>query len=242
MSQEATDVQATAPAAPAAVPAEPVIKPAAVEPPAVAPKTDDDEIAYEETGDARMDYALGFVARAGFDADHPAIIAASEGNFGLLKAALAEKGVAGWEQAVALGEEAYKDIVAKEGEKIETIRANVLEVAEQNGVDWEAAVEFARGHGDEQEIAKINELMADPFTAKIAALYITTAYRNNSDVDVPPQRQAVKPEAVPGNPGVSGGSLTRAEFAAEAGKLHKRMGDAYVQSQEYRALAARLQR
>src|SRR5690606_29641493 len=68
------------------------------------------EIEFEATGDPGLDYALSFIARAGIDDQHPAFIAAANGDFGLLKATLAEKGLPGWEQAIALGEKAYQGI------------------------------------------------------------------------------------------------------------------------------------
>lgn len=252
MSQEtaAPEVEATAPAAPAttniapAAPVAPVAPEPAPTPEPEKPKGKEKEepIEFEQTGNARLDYALSFVARAGIDAEHPALVAAANGDFGLLKATLAEKGVAGWEQAVALGEEALGEIRKAETEKVEQVQQSVLQVAEAVGVDWEAAVSYAKETATEEEVAKINGLFADPFTAKIAALYITHAYKGGAAGDIPPAKSAVKENAAPVTGGQQGGTLSRAEFAAEAGKLHKKFGDSYNQTPEYKALAQRLQR
>lgn len=197
---------------------------------------------YEPTGDPGLDYALSFLARAGIDDEHPAFQAAANGDFGLLKATLAEKGVPGWEQAVALGEKALENIRAKEAETIKAVQESVLQVAEGVGVDWEAAVAHAKETGEPEQIEKLNSLFADPFTAKVAALYITHAYANAPGVDVPAKRTAVKEDAAPAPAGAQGGTLTRAEFAHEAGKLYRKFGDNAQSTPEYRALAARLQR
>lgn len=232
---------APAPAAPAPAPAAPAPAPAAAPAPAPTEPTVE-EFEFEETGDPGLDYALSFVARAGIDADHPALVAASQGNFTLLEVALAEKGVPGWEQAIALGKRALEGIQTKEAEVVKQVQASVTQVAEALGVDWEAAVTHARENATEEEAAKINELFKDPVTAKMAALWVSYAYTNAAGVSIAPSKQAVAPDAPSVAAPATGGTLTRAEFAAEAGKLHKKFGDAYNQTPEYRALANRLQR
>lgn len=240
-----TDEVVVAPAAPA--PAAPVLPavsapvPAVTEP-VVKPAPAAEAIQYEATGDPGLDYALGFIAKAGIDDQHPALIAASNGDFGLLKAFLAEKGIAGWEQAIALGEKAYEGLAAKASAEAAQIGESVVQVAAGLGVDWEDAVVHAREHGTDEEIAAINDALKNPATAKMAALWVTYNYANAAGTTVAPAKSAVKPEAAP--TGLPGGQapLTRVEFSNEVGKLHKRMGDAYTASPEYRALAARLQR
>ena len=160
MSQENAEVQApeVATVAPEAT-AKPTAKGA--EPPANPELTKQEPtevIEYEPTGNARLDYTLSFIARAGIDADHPAMIAAAEGDLGLLKATLAEKGVQGWEQAIKLGEEALEELRKGEEEKLEQVRQSVVQVADALGVDWEAAVTYARENGAPEEIEKINGL------------------------------------------------------------------------------------
>lgn len=214
------------------------------EPPAPAPdpKGKAEPVEYEPTGDPGLDYALSFLGKAGYHDDHPAIQAASQGDFGLLKAELASKDIAGWEQALALAERAYETAQGEAAKVQEAVQESVTLVAESLGVDWEAAVEFARETATPEEIETINKMFSDPYTAKMAALWVSHAYSSNPNTSVPPAREPVKPNAIPAEGNTSQGTLTRAEFAAEAGKLHKRFGDSYTTSPEYKALARRLQR
>lgn len=244
-----------APVAPAAPPAAPVPsldlgQPAPVPAPAaapVAPAAKDDPKAppvptYEPTGDAGLDYSLSFVAKAGFAEDHPAMVAAFKGDFGLLKAELAQKGIPGWEQAVALGEQAYKKFSDEAAADIKAVGETVLATAAQVGVDWEDTVKWAKENGTQDELAAINDMLAKPGTAKIAAFYLTSQYANSGKVSVPPQRQAAKPDAVAeSGPANSSTPITRVEFAREAGNLQRKYGDEkYMQSAEYQALYRRL--
>ena len=67
---------------------------AAATTPAPNPDTSN-EFAYDATGDAGLDYALNFVGKLGYGDTHPAIMAAQKGDFSLIRAELATKGVAG---------------------------------------------------------------------------------------------------------------------------------------------------
>lgn len=198
-------------------------------------------IEFEPTGDPGLDFALGFIGRAGIGHDHPAMIAAEGGDFSLLKAELGTKGIAGWEQAVALGEKAYGEASKANEARVEAVGKAVLEVAGQVGVDWEQAVVWAKANGSPDELAKVNELMADPFTAKMAALYIASNYANADGVEKVPTKAAVSTTAAPAPP-VSGGPLSRAEYRAGLSKLRETMGDSYITSPQATALYRRLQK
>jgi hypothetical protein len=233
----ATEVpQAPTPATPVPVPA-PV--PVSIAPEPVAPKAQDPK--QESTGDPGLDYALGFVNKAGITEDHPAMQAAFQGDFGLLKAALAEKGVAGWEQAVALGEKAFETFKQTAEAEAKVIGESVVQVAQAVGVEWEDAVAWARDNAKPEEATTINELLQSPATAKMAALWITHNFAQQANVDMPPSKQAVPAAATPQAAGPAA-PIDRVTFATEAGKLHKQFGDAYTQRPEYAALARRLQR
>jgi len=245
---EAAAVPAVAPVEAPVVPA--VAPTVAIGPPAVAPvipapvepKPEGKAPAVEPTGDPGLDYALGFIYKAGIQDDHPAMQAAYQGDFGLLKALLAEKGAAGWEQAVALGEQAYGKFKASAEADAKSVGEAVTQVAEAMGVDWEEAVKWARGAASKEEAATVNEMLQSPATAKMAALWIAHNYSNQQGVDVAPRQKAVSDAAVPQPPAASGGTIDRVEFSREAGKLHKKYGDTYNQTPEYRALANRLAR
>lgn len=213
-----------------------VAAPAPAAPPAPAPQ------AQESTGDPGLDYALGFINKAGIEEEHPAMQAAFKGDFGLLKALLAEKGTAGWEQAVALGEKAFESFKQKAESDAKVIGESVTQVATSLGVDWEEAVGWARDNAAPEEATALNEMLQSPATAKMAALWITHNYASKANVDQPPSKQAVPAAAAPQAANGPAAPIDRVTFAAEAGKLHKQFGDAYTQRPEYAALARRLQR
>lgn len=212
-----------------------------VAPEAPAPKAPADD-QRESTGDPGLDYALGFINKAGIEEEHPAMQAAFKGDFGLLKALLAEKGTAGWEQAVALGEKAFESFKQKAEADAKVIGESVTKVAAGIGVDWEAAVSWARDNAAPEEATALNELLQSPATAKMAALWITHNYAAKANVDQPPSKQAVPPTAAPQVTGGPAQAIDRVTFAEEAGKLHKQFGDNYTKRPEYAALARRLQR
>lgn len=229
------------PAVPAPAPAPAPVPPSTTVAPAPAPQAPTPP-PQESTGDPGLDYALGFINKAGIEEEHPAMQAAFKGDFGLLKALLAEKGTAGWEQAVALGEKAFESFKQKAEADAKVIGESVTQVATQLGVDWEEAMGWARDNAAPEEATALNELLQSPATAKMAALWITHNYAAKANVDQPPSKQAVPAAAVPQAPNGPASPIDRVTFAAEAGKLHKQFGDAYAQRPEYAALARRLQR
>ena len=217
----------------------PAQEPAAVEPAAPAAPE------YEPTGDPGLDYALSFLSRAGIQPDDPALAAAAEGNFGLLEAVLAERGIPGWEQAVALGKQAQQRMVEAEKAKAAEVEDAVLAVAANSGVDWEQVVTWARGAATPEELEAVNGFFAQgALGAKIAASYLVQNFQAaQGNVAQPPVRQAVSPTAAPAAPSASANTpLNRVEFAEQAQALYKRFGDSYTQRPEYAALARRLAR
>lgn len=201
-------------------------------------------IQYEPTGDAGLDYALGFLAKAGIDAEDPALIAASNGDFGLLEAILAQKGIPGWEQAINLGKQAQQRMASQRDELAQAVTDSVLGVAEAFGADWEEVAQWGRENATPEEAEAINAMFAaGPFQAKVAAHYLISNYQKSPEIDVPPRKLAIKEDAVSTPVNNSNNTpLNRKEFAQETAKLYKKYGDAYTGSQEYKALAARLQR
>lgn len=193
-------------------------------------------------GDPGLNYAMKFLAGNGFNADNPAVAAAFEGDFSLLKAELAQKGIAGWEQALGLAEQSYGRHVKSQEERADAVGAIVSEFAEQQGVDWEQAVAHVAGSAKPEERTALNQLLADPATAHIAAGYITSAFINHGDTEIEPAARATGSNVT--TPRVSGGEpLSRREYTAELGKLRQQLGDdSYMQSPQAQALYRRLQR
>lgn len=190
-------------------------------------------------GDPGLTYAMKFLATNGFNADNQAVAAAFEGDFSLLKAELAQKGIAGWEQALGLAEQSYdrhvKELDAKAGE----VGKVVTSIAESMGVDWEQAVAHVSKNASAEEKTAINQLLADPKTAHIAARFINGTFIEAGDTEIEPQARAVGAE-VSSHQGPAGGALSRAEFKTEMSKLRAKLGDDYINSPEAAALGRRL--
>lgn len=191
-------------------------------------------------GDPGLNYALNFLASNGFTADSPSVNAALNGDFGLLKAELAQKGAAGWEQALGLAEQSYgrhQERIAADNKAVGEV---VLGIAEQLGVDWEAAAGHMASAPQEERDA-INQLLASPKTAHIAAQFVALNFINNGTGDITPAaRAAGEGSQALGALGAAGGPLTRAEFTKQMGELRRKLGDDYLNSTEAQALYARL--
>lgn len=236
-----------APAAPAAAaaPAKPAVSPKGTEDvPAPAKDTAAvlDAAGFAEVeDDPGLSYALTFLAGNGFNAENPAVQAAFQGDFSLLKAEMAAKGVQGWEQALGLAEQSYQRAVEGKEATDAQVGQIVTDFAEQNGVDWEQAVAFVSSTAQPAEKTAINSLLADPATAHIAAAYITGAFINGGDTEIDPQARASTdaPRAVQSQ---GGAPLSRREYTAELGKLRQSLGDDYMHSPQAQALYRRLQR
>lgn len=197
-----------------------------------------DKAGFAQSEDQGLNYSLAFLARNGFTADNPAVDAAMGGDFSLLKAELAAKGVAGWEQALGLGEQAYGRAVTAQKEKQAEVGKVVLSIAEESGVDWEEAVAHIGKSASDAEKTTLNNLMADPATARIAAAFITGQFLQTGTSERDPVA-AVGASTAPANQG-QGGKITRREYTEKMRELRGKMGDGYINSPEAQALYNRL--
>lgn len=190
-------------------------------------------------GDPGLTYAMKFLAGNGFNAENPAVEAAFNGDFSLLKAELAQKGVQGWEQALGLAEQSYERHTKENDAKAEKVGKLVTEVAESMGVDWEQAVAHVGKSASAEEKSALNSLLADPATAHIAARFISGSFIEAGDTEIEPAARAVGAETS-AHAGPAGGALSRAEYKQELGKLRKTLGDDYINSPQAAALYRRL--
>ena len=211
--------------------AEPVVEP-------VVDAGDEGEVyEYDPTGDAGLDMALSFAGKQGLSEKHPAMVAAQKGDFSILKATLAAKGAAGWEQFVALAEQAYAKTSEKQKEKAAAVKKMVVEAAggEQ---EWADVQKWAAANATPEEKAEINELLAKGgVSARGAVGYLVNAYARANNVEVnpaDPTRNASR-----GGKGDSGGPLSASEYSAEVAKLHRALGGRLEGSPEYEKLQAR---
>lgn len=236
-------------AAPAA-PAEPAAKPstkldeAAASAAAPKPELGDAEI-LDKAGyaadekDPGLTYAMKFLATNGFNAENPAVEAAFGGNFDLLKAELAQKGIQGWEQALGLAEQSYARHVKENDAKADKVGTVVTEIAAGMGVDWEQAVAHIGKSASAEEKGALNQLLSDPATAHIAARFISGSFIESGDTEIEPAARATG-AATSAHAGPAGGALSRAEYTAEMSKLRTTLGDEYVNSPQAAALYRRL--
>jgi hypothetical protein len=189
------------------------------------------------TGDAGLDVALAFFAKAGIGKDNAALKHAAEtGDFALLKAELATKNLPGWEQHVALAEQAEGRIKAKAESTKAEAKATILK-AVGGEEQWVAIRDWAAANATHDERKEINAaLAAGGFQAKAAAEYLTARYAKAGPKDAKP---AMKPGASP-LPAPNGSALSPRQYAAEVEKLAQKVGNHRVtDSPEYRALQAR---
>lgn len=240
-------------AAPVNAPVEPAAKPTVdvggkpEEAPVPKPEPKDDEVLDKAGFEANPDdpgltYALGFLAKNGFTSESPSVQAALNGDFSLLKAELATKGAAGWEQAVGLAEKSYEAHVKELDAKADQVGKIVTGVAENLGVDWEEAVKHVASSAKDEEKTALNGLLSNPATAHIAAAYISNAYLSADGVEVAPAAKAVADGASVTQDTGKGGPLSRREYTAEMEKLRRSMGEGYMDSPQAQALYRRLQR
>lgn len=189
--------------------------------------------------DPGLNYAMKFLAGNGFNADNPAVEAAFGGDFSLLKAELAAKGIGGWEQALGLAEQSYeRHVKANEAQAAEVGKV-VTGVAERAGVDWEQAVAHVGKTASADERTAINQLLSNPATAHIAAQFITGSFIESGDTEHEPAARAVG-DVTKGHQGPQGGALSRREYTAELSKLRTTLGDGYMSSPQAQALYRRL--
>lgn len=224
----AVDTSLTPQNAPAAAkPGEPVVP---------APVVEDGPVEYAETGNQKVDYALGIIGKAGLGMEHPAVTAAMSGDFSLLAHQLEAKGVAGAAGLVAMLEGEYKADLEAEAKTVEGIKANVLQIA-GTPEHWSEVSNFIKANGTEEELAELRTMLQNPLQAKIAASYMVNLYDSHGGTKEP-QAQVAGSAAtpVPVRSGVQP-ITNRQEFAKRYDEIHKKYGADFEQSDEFKQLA-----
>ena len=222
---------AAAPAAPAAAPA--VLLDAPAE--GVTPNPDtSQEFSYDPTGDAGLDYALNFVGKLGYGDTHPAIIAAQKGDFSLIRAELATKGVAGSDAVLALAEQAYTRFAAEDAKKSEELAGFAAQAA-GSAENWAVVRAWAAQEATPQEKAQVNAalaqggLVAQGVISQLVALYQQKHTLPKDAADV------AKPGAV-GTAAPSTEPMTAKAYAQAVEALRQKLGSRTEDSPEYAAL------
>ena len=236
---------ATPPAAPAAgqppagvaTPAQPapgvlLADPAAVQP---APNPDtSNEFSYDPTGDAGLDYALNFVGKLGYGDTHPAIIAAQQGDFSLIRAELATKGVAGGDAVLALAEQAYTRFAAEDAKKSEELAGFAAQAA-GSADNWAVVRAWAAQEATPEEKAQVNAalsqggLVAKGVISQLVSLYQQkhTLPKDAADVAKPGEAGTAAPSNEP---------MTAKAYAQAVEALRQKLGNRVEGSPEYAAL------
>ena len=195
-------------------------------------------VAYEPTGDVGLDMALDFVGKAGIGVDHPAMKAAAQGDFTILKATLAAKGAKGWEQFVALGEAAYEKVSKTEADKAAASKAAVYK--EAGGEEaWKEVQTWASANATPEEKAEINRLLNQGgLAAKGAVKYLVDAYSRATNVVVNP-RDPLANAARGGADTGANAPLSPRAYADAVQQLNNKLGGRLEGSKEYASLQQR---
>ncbi|ANI21762.1 hypothetical protein AB870_03550 [Pandoraea faecigallinarum] len=193
---------------------------------------------YAPSGDDKLDLVLGFLGRNGMSDKHPAVQAAMGGDFDMLRAALAEKGIQGWEAHIALAQQFYETHTASEREKQEATGALCVAAAGSRE-EWDAVLEWASTNAEPTEKQAANDaLAAGGIMAEAMAHFLVNGYRNSSGVTSPPQRSAVRSDAA-ANTAQPFSPLDQRSYGREVHALRERLGPSFESSPDYRQLQQR---
>lgn len=193
---------------------------------------------YAPSGDDKLDLVLGFLGRNGMSDKHPAVQAAMNGDFDILRAALAEKGIQGWEAHLALAQQFYDAHTTAENEK-KAATGEICVAAAGSREEWDAVLEWASTNAEPAEKQAANDaLAAGGIMAEAMAHFLVSGYRNSAGVTSPPQRSAVRSDAS-ANSSQPFTPLDQRSYGREVHALRERLGPSFESSAEYRQLQQR---
>jgi len=174
----------------------------------------------------------------GLGPEHPAIAAAGNGDFGQLKALLAEKTVPGWEAYVALAEKGYQDQLAREAQKVAEVQQIVAQAA-GDAATWNETLAWASSNAEPHEKEAVNAALEQGgVVAEAMAAFLVNQYRSATGTTYAPTASAVAPDA-PRAAASRGDALSPAEYGKAVMALRTSKGAAFEQTTEYRQLQAR---
>ncbi len=204
--------------------------------------TTDDQgvVTYEATGDASMDVAMAFIGKMGIGPDHPALLAAGQGSYGLLEATLAAMGdkAVGWQQMVALGKESIERATKEAQETSQALTKATVEAAGSEA-HMNTVLQWAAGVASPKEKASFNRaLAADPFQAGAAMRELVRLHAAASGTTIKPKGVTA---GEPGNYSAAAeGPLSKRDYAAQVDALARKHGGGNLQNlPEYQALNRR---
>ena len=192
------------------------------------------EFSYDPTGDAGLDYALNFVGKLGYGDAHPAILAAQKGDFSLIRAELATKGVAGSDAVLALAEQAYTRFSAEDAKKSEELAGFAAQAA-GSAENWAVVRAWAAQEATPQEKAQVNAalsqggLVAQGVISQLVVLY-------QQKHTLPKDAATVAKPGEAGTAAPSNEPMTAKAYAQAVEALRQKLGNRTEDSHEYAAL------
>jgi hypothetical protein len=187
-----------------------------------------------------LDVALGFVGKLGIGMDHPAMQATATGDFSLIKAHLATMGdkATGWEQMVALAEQAHtrtEDAKTATAAKV----ASAVHAVAGGAENWATVKTWASANADASEKAQINAMFdAGPVQARAAAMMLVDAYSKAGGTVVTPASATANPSG--GTASTSNAPLNAKDYATAVRVLAAKVGSSNLStSPEYAQLGQR---
>jgi hypothetical protein len=181
--------------------------------------------------------ALSFLGKNGYSPDHPAMVAAADGNFGLLKAELAAKGIAGWAEHLALGEEAYTKTKAEHDARAAKDKAAIFDLV-GGEKQWGEIQQWASANAEPAERDAINAAMqSGGIVAKATAKYLADLHARAAGTTVEPANVG---SIVQANAAPSSGALNPEAYKMAIRDLKAKIGSTNLDAHpEYLALQAR---
>ena len=216
-------------ATPSVTPAVPAVT-APVAPPTVTIQT---EYQFEATGHASLDYALRYLGKQGIGPDHPAVVAAQQGNWSAMDVLAQERKLD--TDVLALGKSGFTELQSKQQAGVTAFHGELDKAAKDAGLaDWNAVKAFAAANSNPEELKAVNAVLAkgDAASKLLAQALIQRA------ASVPANRDgatAVKQGASTVPP--TTGAVTAKAYQEGVIALQSKYGVRYAQTPEFRALA-----
>lgn len=219
MSTEATP-QGTTEVTPQATPAQPSV-------------TIQTEYQFEPTGQAGLDYALRYLGKQGIGPDHPAVVAAQQGNWAAIDVLTQERKLDA--DVLALGKAGFTELQSRQQSTVAAFQGELDKAAKDAGLaDWNAVKTFAAANSNQDELKSVNAVLSkgDAAAKLLAQALIQRA------ASVPTNRDgaaAVKQGATTVPPGT--GAVTAQAYRDGVTTLQRKHGPRYTETPEFRALA-----
>jgi hypothetical protein len=199
------------------------------------------EFVLTPSGDPATDLAFKFLASNGVTPGTAAWDAAQKGDFAVVKAALAEKGVQGGAEYVAILEDRASKAVESAKAK-QALVQTAVHTAVGGQEAWNTIKAWVADNADDDELAAVNAaLKGSPFMAKIMAEGLKLRYERATGTGDSPGVGHARFTEMPASraPAQAPKALSAAEYQAEAAKLRQTLGFRFDTSPEFAALRAR---